>query len=99
MPLPLRSGRSLAAVLLLYVLPLGATVVALVAVGLPVLAVGLVVVELGVVGAIALARRPPRPVRTTPAGEPRTTSGSVVLLVLGAVVLGVVLLLLAARPG
>ena len=48
-------------VLLLYVLPFGAAVVVLFAVGLPVLAVALLVIEAGVVLAIVIARRPPAP--------------------------------------
>lgn len=48
-------------VLVLYVLPLGAAVVVLFVVGLPVLAVSLLVIEAGVVAAVVIARRPAKP--------------------------------------
>ncbi len=51
---------AVAAALVVHVLPLGAAVGFLVAVGLPVLALALVCVEAGMVALVALARRAPR---------------------------------------
>jgi membrane protein implicated in regulation of membrane protease activity len=76
-----RSRGELVALLLLYVLPLAATVVLLAAFDLWVLAGALVAIELCVVSAIALARR--RPER----GPRQPVSGSAVVGGIGVVVI------------
>lgn len=85
---PASRRRSTAAVGLLYGVPLLLTAGLLAAVGLPVLALALLVIEALMITAVALARR--RPVR--PVGPAaRTRSGSSVVLVLGAAIVGTVL--------
>lgn len=75
-----RSRGELLALLLLYVLPLLATVVVLAAFGLWLLAGALVAIEASVVTAIALSRRRPGPRDRQP------VSGSAVVGGIGAVV-------------
>ena len=80
-----RSRGELAALLLLYVLPLLATVVVLAALGLRVLAGALVVIEASVVSAVALARRRPQRAQREPVSGSAVVGGIGVLLVVGVV--------------
>ncbi|MCW2666540.1 MAG: hypothetical protein JWN57_1502 [Frankiales bacterium] len=80
-----RSRGELAALLVLYVLPLAATVGLLAAFGLWVLAGALVVIELCVVSAVALARRRPERAARQPVSGSAVVGGIAAFVVVGVV--------------